>query len=125
MYEKQVVLNPDCNPFLSNILLILRYLDDIFVIYTGTQEELLEFHAYLNSMNEHLPFSINYDLLQICFPGVMVIQDKTSLSADLYRKPMDRITLLSGDSFHPRSLIQNLTISQFMLYPILTIGEGI
>lgn len=47
MFEKQVVLNPDLNPFLSNILLILRYVDDIFVIYTGTQEELLEFHAKL------------------------------------------------------------------------------
>jgi hypothetical protein len=113
MYEKQVVLNPDRNPFLSNILLILRYLDDIFAIYTGTQEELLEFHAYLNSMNEHLHFSINYDLSQISFLGVMVIKDKISLSTDLYRKPADRNTLLRGDSFHPRPLIKNLTISQF------------
>lgn len=59
MFEKQVVLNSDLNPFLSNILLIWRYLDDIFLIYTGTQEELLEIHAYLNFMNEHLHFTIN------------------------------------------------------------------
>ena len=84
-----------------------------FVIYTGTQEELLEFHAYLNSMNEHLHFSINYDLSQISFLGVMVINDKTYLSTYLYRKPTDRNTLLRGDSFHPRPLIKNLTISQF------------
>ncbi|CAB1353587.1 unnamed protein product, partial [Coregonus sp. 'balchen'] len=113
MLEKQVMLNPDLNPFLSNILLILRYLDDIFVIYTGTQGELLEFHAYLNSMNEHLHFTINYDLSPIRFLDVMVIKDKTSLSTDLYRKPTDRNTLLRGDSFHPSPLIKSLPISQF------------
>ncbi|CAB1337390.1 unnamed protein product [Coregonus sp. 'balchen'] len=41
------------------------------MIYTGTQEELLEFHAYLSSMNEHLHFTINYDLSQISFLDVM------------------------------------------------------
>lgn len=78
MFEKQVVLNPDLNPFLSNILLILRYLDDIFVFYTGTQDKLLEFHAHLNSMNEILHFTITYDLSQISFLDVMVIKDKTT-----------------------------------------------
>lgn len=66
----------------------------------------------LNSVNEHLHFTINYDLSQISFPDVMVIKDKTSLSTDLYRKPTDRNTLLKGDSFHPRPLIKSLHMSQ-------------
>ena len=99
MFEKQVVLDPDLNPFLSNMLLILIYLDDIFVIYPGTQ--LLEFHAYLNAMNEHLHFPINYDLSQISFLDV-IVKDKTSISTDLFRKPTDKNNLLRGDSFHPR-----------------------
>ena len=45
IFEKQAVLNLDLNPFLSNILQILRNFNDIFMIYTGTQEERLEFHA--------------------------------------------------------------------------------
>ena len=107
-----MVLNPDPNLFLSNILLILRYLVDIFVNYAGTQDKLLEFHAYQNYMNEHLHFTINYDLSQISFLDVMVIKDKTSLSTDVYTKPTDRNTL-RGDSFQPRPLIKSLPISQF------------
>ncbi|CAB1337497.1 unnamed protein product [Coregonus sp. 'balchen'] len=64
-------------------------------------------------MNEHLHFTINYDLSQISFLDVMVIKDKTSLSTDLYRKPTDRNNLLRGDSFLPLPLIKSLPTSQF------------
>ncbi|CAB1312762.1 unnamed protein product [Coregonus sp. 'balchen'] len=83
-------------------------------LYTVSRnEELLEFHAYLNSMNEHVHFTITYDLSQISFLDVMDIKNKTSLSTDLYRKPTDRNTLLRGDSFHPRQLIKSLPVNQF------------
>ncbi|CAB1317326.1 unnamed protein product [Coregonus sp. 'balchen'] len=84
-----------------------------FYLNEWTQEELLKFHAYLNSMNEHLHFTINYDLSQISFLDVMVIKDKTSLFTDLYRNPTDRNTLLRGDRFYPHPLMKSLPISQF------------
>lgn len=112
LFEKQFVLH-QTNPFYSKICFYKRFIDDIFVIMDCTEDELLCFHKYLNSCNEHLQFTVEYSSSRISFLDVCVYKDGVNLKTDLYRKPTDRNTLLHGDSFHPKQLIKSLPISQF------------
>ena len=38
-----------------------RYIDDIFLLWTGTEKELLDFVAHLNKSHALLSFKVNYN----------------------------------------------------------------
>ena len=111
-FENQYVLNAS-NPFWSKILLYRRFIDDIFIIADCTVEELNCFHQYLNSCNDHLRFTLEYDRERISFLDVLVRKSGNCLHTEIFRKPTDRNTMLRGDSFHPQPFIKSLPISQF------------
>ena len=113
LFEESFVLNADVNPFYSSIISFNRFIDDIFIVWDNTVENLHKFHQYLNSRNDHLRFTLEFSDTQISFLDVLVLKEGDTLQTDLYRKPTDRNTLLRGDSFHPRHLIKSLPISQF------------
>lgn len=79
----------------------------------STVEELIEFHSYLNSCNEHLKFTLEYDRNSISFLDVQIYKEDNKIKTDLFRKSTDRNTILRGDSFHPRPLLRSLPVSQF------------
>lgn len=112
-FENEFVLDSKVNPYFNNILMYQRYIDDVFILWKGDEESLRCFHRYLNSVNEHLNFTLDLDHSQISFLDVLVIKEGENLHTDLYRKPTDRNTLLRGDSYHPSHLIKSLPISQF------------
>lgn len=112
LFENVFVLSPK-NPFYEKILFYKRFIDDVFLIVDSTVDELKQFHVYLNSCNDHLRFTLEHDMQSISFLDVKVYVDGDKLKTDLYRKPTDRNTLFRGDSFHPRSLVKSLPISQF------------
>lgn len=112
LFEKEHVLNP-VNPFYSQIRFYKRFIDDIFLIMESTVDELTEFHNYLNSCNEHLKFTVEYDRHSISFLDVRVYREEDQIKTDLFRKPTDRNTILRGDSFHPSPLLKSLPVSQF------------
>ncbi len=83
------------------------------MITKDTPTEMLTFLNYLNSRTEHVIFTMKCDPVSISFLDVSVYICDGKLHNDLYRKPMDRNTILRGDSYHPRPLIKSLPISQF------------
>ena len=76
-------------------------------------EEFTEFHNYLNSCNDHLKFTLEFNRERISFLDVQVYRRANTIQTDLFRKPTDRNSLLRGDSFHPRPLVKSLPVSQF------------
>ncbi len=89
-----------------------RFIDDIFIVFAGTQEDLHGFHEYLNSCNEHLRFILTTDNKEINFLDTKVVKDNNNLTTDLLWKPTDRNTLLRCDFYHPTSLKKGLLASQ-------------
>ncbi len=94
------------------------------MITKATPIEMLTFFNYLNSRTEHVKFTMECDPVSISFLDVSVYICDGKLHTDLYRKPMDRNTILRGrfhskisignlGYFHLRPLIKSLTISQF------------
>ncbi|CAJ0964575.1 unnamed protein product, partial [Ranitomeya imitator] len=68
----------------------LRYIDNIFFIWTGPTDTLQAFYQTLNSIYPELQITIHYDPNQISFLDTLVRKDDQGcLSTDLFTKPTD------------------------------------
>ncbi|CAJ0962494.1 unnamed protein product [Ranitomeya imitator] len=54
-----------------------RYIDDIFVIWEGSLQELLDFQTYLNQIHSVLQFTLTHSMTQVQFLDTLVQQGNT------------------------------------------------
>ncbi|XP_071986734.1 uncharacterized protein [Engystomops pustulosus] len=103
------------NPlFIQHCQIWKRYIDDVFCIWRGPENSLLEFLTYLNSNRPELQFTIHHDLTKIQFLDTLVIKKEDgTLWSDIYTKPTDRNNLLHFSSYHPESTKRSLPFSQY------------
>ncbi|CAJ0966647.1 unnamed protein product [Ranitomeya imitator] len=92
-----------------------RYIDDIFLIWTGTEDLLHDFHQYLNTVDDTIKFTLVYSKTDIQFLDVNVRIEGNKLSTQLYVKPTDKNDLLSFYSQHPKRMKESIPYSQLML----------
>ena len=88
LFENSFIMNP-LNPFHQRIKFFKRFLDDLFIIFTGTKDELSSFHDYLNGCNENLRFTMDADPKEINFLDIKVTKVDNVLTTNPYRKPTD------------------------------------
>ncbi|KAJ1165186.1 hypothetical protein NDU88_005615 [Pleurodeles waltl] len=112
-FEKEMVLTED-NPYVNHIKLWKRYVDDILIIWKGTREEATTFITWLNTLNPFLRFTATLGDPAVSFLDLLITERNGSLVTEVYYKPTDRNTLLQFQSFHPRSLKENLPVGQFL-----------
>ena len=79
---------------LTKPYLWLRYLEDIFCIWTEGVEKLHEFYAFLNSFHPTIKFTIDFSEDRINILDVIVIKNGNQLKTDLYTKK-NRYTSIS------------------------------
>lgn len=79
----------------------LRYIDDIFMIWTHGQQKLNEFIEHINSFHPTIKFTANSSVKQVPFLDVLVTMDDGILQTDLYSKPTDTFNYLHWKSCHP------------------------
>ena len=104
----------DLNVFRDKILWWGRYIDDVLLLWSGSEQELLDFHSYLNNTNENLKLSLDYSLSEINFLDLKILKSSEgNLHSTIFRKPTDRNTILKADSFHPPWLLENIPYGQF------------
>ena len=108
-FEKQNIY-----PYIKNkSILYLRYIDDIFMIWTGTKQELLIFFENLNSKHETIKFEHNISHSKISFLDTSRYIDKNNtLQTTLYREPTDQQSYLHAHSDHPKSVKRSIPYSQ-------------
>ena len=94
-------------------ILYLRYIDDIFLIWKGSEEELKHFIDYINQVHSKIKFDIQYSYKEINFLDTKVqITNNGQLQTTLYKKPTDRKSFLHKKSYHPPSTKQSIPYSQ-------------
>ncbi|CAJ0936692.1 unnamed protein product [Ranitomeya imitator] len=91
-----------------------RYIDDVFLIWTGTEELLHDFNKYLNTIDETIKFTLVYSKTDIQFLDVNVRCEANKLTTQLYTKPTDRNDLLSFESQHPKKMKESIPYSQLL-----------
>ena len=90
-----------------------RFVDDIFMIWTGSKAELLAFFEEINSVHESIKFDCNYSEESVNFLDTTVFKnDRMSLSTKLYTKPTDRPGYIHSNSYHPKSQIKSIPYGQ-------------
>ena len=101
-------------PFIKDMTsLYLRYIDDIFIIWKGTKEELQSFIKDLNTKHRTIKFDYKISEKQISFLDTMVYKDQNKkIQTTIYRKPTDKQAYLHAHSEHPKSLKNSIPYSQ-------------
>lgn len=102
------------NPFVQNIIFYRRYIDDLLIIYTQVNT-VKEFMGWLNSLDNNIQFTGQYNHDSIPFLDVYVYRDTNNkIAVKPYRKSTDRNIYLHYQSFHPQHLKDNLPYGQFL-----------
>ncbi|CAM5112749.1 unnamed protein product [Eretmochelys imbricata] len=99
-----------------NPLLYLRYIDDIFIIWTHGKEALEEFHHDFNNFHPTTNLSLVQSTQEIHFLDTTVLINNGHINTTLYRKPTDRYSYLHASSFHPDHTTQSIVYSQALRY---------
>ena len=93
--------------------MFLRFIDDLFMIWTGSEHELLDFMSDLNKKHSSIKFEFKYSQTKIEFLDVLVYKDHNNmLQTTIYRKQTDRQNYLDARSEHPKSLKDSIPYSQ-------------
>ncbi|KAJ0060014.1 hypothetical protein NL108_018667 [Boleophthalmus pectinirostris] len=112
-WEENYVFS-NLNNLRDKILWWGRYIDDVILLWSGSEQELLQFHSYLNNTNVNIKLSLDYSLSEIHFLDLNIYKDLDGdLHSTIFRKLTDRNTILKADSFHPPWLLQNIPYGQF------------
>ena len=84
-FERDALLNSPHQPYLW-----LRFIDDIFMIWTAGPEKLKVFVDYLNNLHSTIKFTCSHSPSNIPFLDVMVSVKDGSIETDLDTKPTDK-----------------------------------
>ena len=86
--------------------LYLRYIDDIFLLWQGTETELQQFIKDINSAHPTIKFESCYSREHVNFLA------NNQIITSLYHKPTDRHAYLHRKSYHPPSTKKAIPYSQ-------------
>ena len=96
----------------DHTLMYIRYIDDLFMIWKGTEKELLKFLKEINEIHPTIKFEYKYSREKIEFLDTVVSISERRLKTSLYTKPSDRKAYLHSKSYHPRSTKESIAYSQ-------------
>ena len=90
----------------------LRFIDDIFLVWTASEQELLNFHTTINSVHPSIKFTMEYSKEKINYLDTTVFIKDSKLVTKTFKKPTDRSAYLHNKSYHPSSLKTNIPYGQ-------------
>lgn len=90
-----------------------RFIDDVFLIWTGTEEELITFLDFINTLHPTIKFTSTYDFetRTVPFLDTSIKIDDGKITSDLYRKPTHSPQYLLPSSTHPPHCTKNIPYS--------------
>ena len=101
-------------------LLFYRYLDDIFFVWTGSEDELMEYERYLNNLVDGITIKLCYSAVSVDFLDTTIYKHEESETDVLYTrvffKPTDTHQLHEKSSFHPRHVAKGVLKSQVLRF---------
>ena len=94
-------------------ILFLRYIDDIFMVWTKSEKQLKDFMSELNQKHPYIKFDYKFDCKQIEFLDTLVyIDQQNKLQTTVFRKSSDCQNFLNAKSEHSYSLKKSIPYSQ-------------
>ena len=105
MFEERYIY-----PFIEKMSkFYLQFIDDIFLIWTGTTDQLMKLKQQINEVNPPIKFYFNFSNKEINFLDTTVYKTQSGkLETKLYRKESNRQAYLHRKSGHPESLKRSI-----------------
>ncbi len=105
----------------KNILIWKRFIDDIFIVWTGTKEEFLTFMNRINTVHSTIKFTYEISETEITFLDITLykgtrFQTKGILDIRTHIKPTNKQLYVHATSYHPASTGKSITIGETNRY---------
>lgn len=99
-----------------------RYIDDIFIIFNGSSDELKSLERTLNSFIPQIKLTFESSRTSVNFLDINVFrtEEDAMLRYKVYFKPTSNLNLLHHNSNHPKHTFSGIVKSQFIRYKYLT-----
>ena len=94
------------------VSMYVRYIDDIFFVWKGSENELKKFLETINTLHPSIKFDFKYSKESIDFLDTTVKLVNKAITTTLYTKPTDRKAFLHAKSYHPNSTKKAIAFSQ-------------
>ena len=107
------------SPYIREKTIInLRYINDLFLIRKGKEEEILSFIEDPNKKHPFIEFNFKYSKADIEFLDNKIYRDtKGKLCLTIYRKPRNRQNYLHFKSVHPPYFKKSILYSKTVCIP--------
>ena len=90
----------------------VRFIDDLLLIWKGSEEELLKFLKEINEVHPTIKFDFKCSRESIDFLDTTIKITGKKLTTTLYTKPTDRRAYLHARSYHPGATKKSIPFSQ-------------
>jgi hypothetical protein len=91
-----------------------RFIDDIFMLWTSSEEDLDSFITFINNYHPSIKFTSASSESSIPFLDILISLQDGYLQTDLYSKPTDAHAYLHHTSCHPHHTVNNIPYSLFI-----------
>ena len=88
-----------------------RFLDDCFVLWNKTEEQLEQFHRLINSLHTKIQFTIEKSKDKLPFLDILLCKGEENLHTAIFYKETDAHQYLDFRSCHPKHTKQNIPFS--------------
>jgi hypothetical protein len=97
-----------------------RFLDDIFFVWTGSEQQLIEYQTFINGIIPGITVTLNWSRDRVDFLDTTIYKQYGSeydvLLTKVHFKPTDTHQLLHRGSFHPRHTTKGILKSQLIRF---------
>lgn len=102
----------------ENLVLYKRFIDDIFAIWRGSKQKLLQFLDALNSKNDRIKLTYVISESSISFLDLFLYKDWafSTLQFSTFQKPLNKYLYIPYESFHPASNKKAFIKGELMRY---------
>ena len=95
-------------------LIWLRFIDDIFAIWTHGPEALQDFTTWLNARHTNIKFTCSHSETSVTFLDTTVLLKDDHLETELFIKPTSSLSYLHRNSSHPTHVFSSLPYGEFL-----------
>lgn len=99
--ENNLIIN-NTNKHNNNIIYWYRYVDDVLLLFNGTDRQLANMHKYINNIHKNIKFTIEKEINKsINFLDLTINNHNQLHTFKIFRKPTQTNHTIHSDSHHP------------------------
>jgi hypothetical protein len=93
-----------------------RYLDDIFVIWDQSLEELINFRDIFNSMDPNIKLTMSYDFNTIDYLDLIIYKNNNKINFKVHQKILNKYLYIPYNSNHPKHIYKGVIKTELIRY---------